>query len=78
MKRAAHEDALERLGYAAAELDYAEQAVKQLRDDGLACQRTLKSAVEWFDEHRPQWGPGTLPAWYVDAKRVLDATKPTE
>jgi len=29
----------------------------------------LTEAVAWFDEYRPQWGPGTLPIWYVDAKR---------
>lgn len=33
--------------------------------------RLLTEAVAWFDECRPQWGPGTLPIWYVDAKRFL-------
>lgn len=28
----------------------------------------LRQAVEWFEMHRPQWGPGTLPTWFVDAR----------
>lgn len=31
----------------------------------------LDEAVTWFDQHRPEWGPGTLPTWYVDAKAAL-------
>lgn len=35
--------------------------------------RLLRAAVEWFDLNKPQWGPGTLPTWYVDAKsKALD------
>ena len=29
----------------------------------------LRAAVGWFEKERPQWGPGTLPTWYVDATR---------
>lgn len=31
----------------------------------------IDDACKWFDSHRPQWGPGTLPTWYVDGKALL-------
>lgn len=31
----------------------------------------VRAAVGWFDQHRPKWGPGTLPAWYADAREYL-------
>lgn len=40
-------------------------------DRGDRMEALLTAAVEWFDAYRPQWGPGTLPTWYVDAKREL-------
>lgn len=32
----------------------------------------LAAAVEWFERHRPEWGPGTMPSWYLDAKSYLE------
>jgi hypothetical protein len=37
----------------------------------------IDAAVAWFDAHRPQWGPGTLPTWYVDARAHLRHTDDT-
>lgn len=38
---------------------------------GPELQTILEDACDWFDVHRPKWGPGTLPTWYVDAKAAL-------
>lgn len=32
---------------------------------------SLTDAVLWFEKHKPQWGPGTLPTWYTDACNLL-------
>lgn len=37
-------------------------------NDAFRSRRLLKEAVAWFESQRPNWGPGTLPTWYVDAK----------
>jgi hypothetical protein len=42
------------------------------RDGSETFRVVLRAAVEWFDQHRSQWGPGTLPTWYTDAKSMLD------
>ena len=36
----------------------------------------LAQAVEWFEQNRPEWGPGTLPTWYADAKDLQTAGNP--
>jgi len=47
------------------------QYVADLEAEIERLQALLTEAVAWFDQCRPQWGPGTLPIWYVDAKRFL-------
>lgn len=68
MSLASPETAAERL-YAAV---HGEGYEAGWRDGSEATRALLRAAVEWFDAHRPQWGPGTLPTWYADAKASLD------
>ncbi len=41
-----------------------------------ALEEALRDAVEWFEDVRPQAGPGTLPLWVVDARAALAARSP--
>ena len=52
----------------------AKSAVALVADDAARAHRLLSDAVAWFDQHRPEWGPGTLPIWYTDARDYLRHT----
>jgi hypothetical protein len=39
--------------------------------DMAALRMALTDALVWFQQSRPQWGPGTLPTWYTDACELL-------
>ena len=45
--------------------------ITRLQQELKEAKSVLAEAHDWFDTHRPQWGPGTLPTWFVDARNVL-------
>ena len=51
----------------------AKEAVAMVCEEALKTDRIVRDAVAWFDQSRPQWGPGALPTWYVDARAYLRA-----
>lgn len=47
------------------------QAVARMSERLYTVDQLLSEAADWFELHRPEWGPGTLPTWYTDACRAL-------
>jgi len=51
--------------------DRAASLIESLSERVGELERNLKEAHDWFSTNRPQWGPGTLPTWFVDSERAL-------
>jgi len=51
--------------------DRAASLIESLSERVGELEGNLKEARDWFNSNRPQWGPGTLPTWFVDAERAL-------
>lgn len=53
------------------ELETAADLITRLSERVGELERVSKQAHDWFESNRPQWGPGTLPTWFVDVSALL-------
>jgi hypothetical protein len=60
------------------DLETREQFVRHILSENQQLRSILANAVIWFNENRPDWGPGTLPTWYADAAKLVRVVTRTE